>query len=213
MRVLSCFILIFLVFSIETEAQNAKAFTRSGHVYFTQDNNQTIQLTSSGQAHSPVLSPDKKSIVFIKTSTKMIPERCRAFADTRTPYGKQIWIFNIEQKKEQLLVNNVFSCDKPTEIIIDPKQLTFSPDSKTLYFLTSAWATSGAVHAVNIKEAIERYLLPANSLAVATDEEYKGNLIINQHRYFIGGGSYDWYWLFTPEGKEIGPLGEEPSIK
>jgi hypothetical protein len=143
----------------------------------------------------------------------MIPERCRAFADTRTPYGDQIWIFNIEQKKEQLLVNNVFSCSKPTEMIIDPKQLTFSPDSKTLYFLTSAWATSGAVHAVNINEAVERYLLPANSLAVATDEEYKGNLILNQHRYFIGGGSYDWYWLFTPEGKEIGPLGEEPSIK
>jgi Tol biopolymer transport system component len=150
MRVLSCFILILLVFSIEAEAQNEKAFTRSGNVYVTQDNNQTIQLTNSGQAHSSVLSPDKKSIAFIKTSRKMIPERCRAFADTRTPYGEQIWIFNIEQKKEQLLVNNVFSCDKPTEMIIDPKQLTFSPDSNTLYFLTSAWATSGAVHAESI---------------------------------------------------------------
>ena len=31
--------------------------------------------------------------------------------------------------------------------------------------------------------------------------------------YFIGGGSYDWYWLLTPEGKEIGPLGDESSIK
>ena len=78
---------------------------------------------------------------------------------------------------------------------------------------TYAWTTSNALHAVNIADAKQRYLLPANSLAVATDEEYKGNLILNQHRYFIGGGSYDWYWLFTPEGKEIGPLGEEPSIK
>jgi len=38
--------------------------------------------------------------------------------------------------------------------------------------------------------------------------QYKGYLIVNQHRYFIGGGSYDWYWLFSPAGKEAGPFGE-----
>ena len=30
-----------------------------------------------------------------------------------------------------------------------------------------------------------------------------------QHRYFIGGGSYDWYWLLKPDGKEVGPVGED----
>jgi hypothetical protein len=34
-------------------------------------------------------------------------------------------------------------------------------------------------------------------------------LIVNQHRYFLGGGSYDWYWVFSPNGKEEGPLGPE----
>ena len=29
-----------------------------------------------------------------------------------------------------------------------------------------------------------------------------------QHRYFLGGGSLDWYWLFTPTGKEVSPVGE-----
>ena len=29
-----------------------------------------------------------------------------------------------------------------------------------------------------------------------------------QHRYFLGGGSYDWYWLLRPDGKEVGPVGE-----
>ena len=27
--------------------------------------------------------------------------------------------------------------------------------------------------------------------------------------YYIGEGSFDWYWLFTPQGKEIGSLGSE----
>jgi hypothetical protein len=212
MRILYCF--IFLVaFSLQAEARFNKIFLKSGNIYFIQDNNQTLQLTSAGLARSPILSPDKKSIAFIKVGTDPLPEQCRNFADTNSRYGKQIWIIDVERKKERLLVNYNFACAKPMEMIIAPHHLTFSPDSKTLYFLTYAWTTSNALHAVNIVDAKQRYLLPANSLAVATDEEYKGNLILNQHRYFIGGGSYDWYWLFTPEGKEIGPLGEEPSIK
>jgi hypothetical protein len=58
-----------------------------------------------------------------------------------------------------------------------------------------------------------RFIQPANELEVITSGEYQGYLALQQHRYFIGGGSYDWYWLFTPDGKEIGPLGEELSIK
>ena len=213
MRTLYCFVFILFAFSLQAEAQSAKTFVKSGNIYFIQDNNQTIQLTSAGLAYSPVLSPDKKSIAFIKVGTDPMPEQCRNFADTNSIYGKQIWIIEIEHKQDRLLVKNNFACDKPMEVIIAPHNLTFSLDSKTLYFLTYAWTTSNALHAVNIADAKQRYLLPANSLAVVTNEEYKSDLILNQHRYFIGGGSYDWYWLFTPEGKEIGPLGEEPSIK
>lgn len=213
MRTLYYFVFILIAFSLQAEARAAGTFVKSGTIYFIHDNKQTIQLTSAGLAHSPVLSPDKKSIAFIKVGKDPIPEQCRKFSGTNSTYGEQIWIIDIEHKKERLLVKNNFECTKPIEMIIAPRYLTFSPDSKTLYFLTYAWTTSKALHTVNIADAKQRYLLPANSLAVATDEEYKGNLILNQHRYFIGGGSYDWYWLFTPEGKEIGPLGEEPSIK
>jgi hypothetical protein len=212
MRLLSYCILILLAFFIQA-AQYAKVFIRAGNIYFTQANDQVIQLTSSGQAHSPVLSPDKKSIAFISAGREMIPELCRNFANTHSAYGNQIWIIDIEHKKEQLLVKNNFKCSKPMEMIIAPHHLTFSPDSKTLYFLTRAWTTSSALHVVSISDTKEHYLLPANSLTVVKDGEYKGDLILNQHRYFVGGGSYDWYWLFTPGGKEIGPLGEEPSIK
>ena len=32
---------------------------------------------------------------------------------------------------------------------------------------------------------------------------------MGMHRYFIGAGSYDWFWLVRPDGKEIGPVGED----
>lgn len=214
MRLLYGFIIfLFSSASFSVEAKSAPVVVDAGNIYYIQDDRSNVQLTHSGHDHDPVISPDKKHITFIRVSSEVIPEDCRSFSNTSTPYGEQIWIVDIEQKKERLLVNNHFSCSKPMEMIIDPHYLTFSPDGKTLYFLTSAWATSGAVHAVKIANAQQHYLLPANSLKVVADGEYKGDLIVNQHRYLIGGGSYDWYWLFTPEGKEIGPLGEESSIK
>lgn len=77
------------------ESQN-----KSGNIYYAQ-----TQLTQSRYNNLPVLSHNKKSIAFIKTSTKITPERCRAFAKTLTSYDEQIWIVNIEQKKERLLVS------------------------------------------------------------------------------------------------------------
>jgi len=45
--------------------------------------------------------------------------------------------------------------------------------------------------------------------------EYAGCLLVNRHRYFLGGGSYDWVWLLTADGKEIGPVsdGSEEGVK
>ena len=32
--------------------------------------------------------------------------------------------------------------------------------------------------------------------------DYAGFLLVSQHRYFLAGGSYDWYWLVSPEGQK-----------
>jgi hypothetical protein len=41
--------------------------------------------------------------------------------------------------------------------------------------------------------------MDANDVIVLNDckkPENRDNLVVNQHRYFIVGGGYDWYWLF-----------------
>lgn len=37
----------------------------------------------------------------------------------------------------------------------------------------------------------------------------KGYIVTNQHNYWWFGGSYDWWYLFTPDFKEVGPLGDD----
>jgi len=37
--------------------------------------------------------------------------------------------------------------------------------------------------------------------------KYAGDLIVSKHRYRLAGGSYDWFWLVSPKGMELGPVG------
>jgi len=143
-----------------------RIFVEQGNIYYILGDNKKNQVTNIGKDHSPRLSPDKKIIAFIRTTNISIPKTCAYFVDTGSDYTKQIWTYDIATKKERLLVKNNFLCDEPKKMIVDPNDLQFSPDGKTLYFFTSAWTTSGALHAINIDGAKLRYVTPALSYEV-----------------------------------------------
>jgi hypothetical protein len=44
---------------------------------------------------------------------------------------------------------------------------------------------------------------------VVRSGEYRDCLLVARHRYFIGGGTYNWFWLLRPDGKEVGRWGED----
>src|SRR3990167_5779462 len=178
-------------------------FSKSGNIYYIDNNGRTIQITREANDSSPVLSPDKKTIAFVRVGNQVIPDSC----DMDAKYGNEIWIYSFSTKKEKRLVENNFECDKPKKQILDPHDLFFSPDSKMVYFLTAAWVTSGAIHAADINGKRVRFVTDGNEFHIVQSGLYKGDLIVNQHRYRFKGdtplGSYDWDWLFTPTGKQI----------
>lgn len=187
---------------------NTPVFSKSGNIFYTQTPAHTIQITNTGKDSEPALSPNKEWVAFVRTTNQRLPKECTT--NTEAIHGEQIWVYNVNTKKEKLLVDSSFQCNDPKEKIIDPKNLTFSPNNKMLYFMTSAWTTSGALHGVNIDGRHQHYITPANSFEVITKGTYKDYFIVNQHRYFIPpGGSYDWYWLISPDGKDEGAIGEE----
>jgi hypothetical protein len=96
-------------------------------------------------------------------------------------------------------------------VICDFANTQFNAMGTLLYFETPAWATSGAIHVLDMATGKERLFMPGNGvevLATCKDKRYRDDVIVSQHRYFVFSGSYDWSFLFTPEGKEVGPLGD-----
>lgn len=214
---LTCLLLLISSFSygdtnLMPHSENFEpfVFSKKGDIYYSLSNNKTIQITNLSKDKSPLLSPNKKLIVFIREgSGPVLPKACGDFSLANTDRADQIRIFDLETKRERLLVKNNLSCDMPEKRITDAENLTFSPDSKTLYFITSAWTTSSALHAVNVNGSHLRYIAPALEVEVVPKGDYKGYLIVYEHRLYVAGGSHDGYWLISPQGKEKGPLGPE----
>lgn len=160
------------------------------------------QLTQDAKTTDQVLSPNGRWLVYIKKSNFIVRSNC-FYPISKGEHCDEIWIVDLKKINKQLLVANHFSCGDVTKVILDPHHLEFSPDSKTLYFETSAWVVSGAIHAVDINGKNLRFVTAGGDFHVVQNGPYKGNLIVNQHRYHDGGGSYNWDWLFTPTGKQI----------
>jgi hypothetical protein len=164
-------------------------------------------ITSSGHDSAPLLSPDGRVVVFLRATHRPAKD-CAADASDGKPL--ELWRVNSDGNSARRLLAT-HGGPNPEAVVCDFANLQFNSAGSVLYFETPAWATSGAIHALDLATGKERLFLPGNGLIVLArcrDKRYRDNIITGQHRYFVFSGSYDWAFLFTPEGKEIGPLGD-----
>ncbi len=159
-------------------------------------------VTSLGHDRDASLSPGGRTIAFIRgtpgdsVATSLGPDE-----------ATEVWVVGADGSGARMLVRGR-AAREPERALALMSSPQFSPDGKRVYFLSVAWVTSGAVHAVDVASGEERFVLPGTSVEVVPRGHYAGHLLVTQHRYFIIGGTYDWVWLFTADGREVGPIGE-----
>jgi WD40-like Beta Propeller Repeat len=180
---------------------------KDGNIQFTDKSGKTTALTSSGRDSDPLLAPDGKWVVFVR---KIDGEKiATGSAEESDPC--ELWQVRVDGKEPTMLLRTGESKGDKDHPLAGFLSLQFSTNGKLVYFTSPQWAVSNAVHVVDTMNRKEHYLFPGNEVKVVTGGEYKDCLLVQQHRYFIGGGAYDWYWLLRPDGKEVGPVGEDIS--
>lgn len=177
---------------------------RDGNLFYQASGQATPrQLTSTGLDREPALSPDGQTIAFIRGNPADSVDTVSGWEEATS-----LWIVAVDGSGARTLVRSRYS-ETPGQALAMLRSPAYSPDGRQIYFLSAAWVTSGAVHAVDVSTGAERFVAPGNSLEVIPSGDYAGFLVVSQHRYFLAGGSYDWYWLVSPEGREIDPVGED----
>jgi Tol biopolymer transport system component len=115
----------------------------------------------------------------------------------------ELWIADPDGSNSRRLVGSAAS-DTVERALAHFSSPAFSPDGRRIYFLSRAWATSDAVHAVDVNTGREWFVADGNSLEVVPRGEFAGCLLVEQHRYRgADSGSYDWTWLLTSNGKTL----------
>lgn len=185
--------------------------TENGNVVIRAEDGRVIPLTEGGKDSEPVISADEKFVVFTRAGTpSKAMEACSASA-AETP-AQELWAVNIDGSGARKLLETKPSDDVKNAVCgFIGKQ--FDIEGGLLYFETPAWATDNAIHVLDLKTGKEKFVVAGSSfgLVTCTDSPYSNHIIASQHRYYIQGGSYDWYYLFKPDGTEVGTFGEEPS--
>ena len=193
--------LLALGLVIASTASAQKVSVKKGNILFTDKTGRTIALTSGGKDGDPHLSPDGKLVAFTRKSDVKVATGSIEEGTT------ELWIVETDGSNAQKILEPKAG-DTIEDNLAYMSAPQFTSDGTKLYFETSAWTTSDAVHVLDLGTKKQHFVCDGNDLQVVTTGEYKDHVLVSKHKYFVGGGSYDWIWLVAPDGKEIGPVGE-----
>jgi hypothetical protein len=189
-----------------------RVYSDTGNIYIERNGAKT-QLTKSEQDVDPVLSPDGTYVVYTRQGRgRTVPGYDLGQFCGDTPKPDQLRAVNADGGDDRLLLEG--RKGEADAQLCDFRSKQFSADGKRLYFLTPGWTTSGALHVYEPRTREQRFVQPANDLLVLNScpGKYQDDLVVEQHRYLVFGGSYDWYWLYDAAGrKELGPVGHVDS--
>ena len=216
-------LLCFLLFSCA--AAEAAVQIKDRNIFY-ENKGKTKRITSAGRDEAAKLNPAREWIYFVRdVEGKWVGERYfppKGVKNKDRILKQELWRVKTDGTCAKMLFRSErASIDGPDPdcAIATVGNIQFSPSGDKVYFETSEWVASAGLHVMNAEGSHERLLGGGNGTRILisasgsdkgkNNDNYQGYIVTNQHRYWLFGGSYDWYWLFTPDFKEVGALGED----
>lgn len=212
--------LIAILIAVSCYAEEQIVFCRDGNIFISADANQEVQLTNSGRDRDPVLHPSGKWIYFVRSFEGEFKDEVYYPLKGKEPEDcilkEELWRIDVDGRNEKMLYQNkTAAIDHPSGYAMASlDNIQISPAGDRIYFETARWVTSAALNVIDPEGSDMMTLGPGNGTKIIvstmdSDKDYGGCIVTNQHRYWLFGGSYDWYWLYDPDWNEIGPLGPD----
>lgn len=196
-------ILSSLLLALALPARAVEIRTAFEGLVVVEDDGRERPLTTVQGDDNPALSPDGRTVAFVRH----LP------ADPRQPdedAPTELWTIRLDGTGAKRVLAER-EAEEPKERLVLLNRPLFSLDGRALWFLSSAWVTSDAIHRLDLATGAVTYVAPGNSLRVVRAGRWAGYLVASQHRYHRGGGSYDHDWLLKPDGRAVRDLGDDPA--
>jgi len=177
-----------------------------GSIYLIEKGTVRRQITSSGEDSDPSLSPDGKTVVFARRAPgPAYPPQSDCLPATT------LWAVGLSQPP--LHPRLVFA--GPVRDVTGERTFNhfsspqLSPDGRYPYFLVNYATTSHAIYRFDLKTKSTQFISMGNGYRVVPSGHCQGFLIASIRKVTLSQRIFYWYWLLTPEGKEVGLIGPE----
>ena len=189
-----CAFLIFLLSSFSPTiagTEKPEVYEEAGNIFLKHDSNIT-KLTDINKDSEPVLSPNGRWVVF----NRKVKE-CSEEDNIWVCPSHQLWIMNLQTRSVGMLLEPQgagieFNFEKVIDNFFEAE---FSPDSKTLYFITPTYATTSAIHAVDVDGTNWRFITTGMSF-----QTIQGPLEPQAKKYIKNLKEDDWRIFPKSEG-------------
>lgn len=189
----------------------------SGGQIFASGKRRYRQLPIFLPAAMPDLSADHARITFVKHRKRSGEVSPDGYVEGRSPYIGDIFTSAVDGSGMELvleggphpgLVPPISRFPEELEGITNPK---FDPEARRIFFIASAWTTSGAIYVLDLKTREVTFFTDGNGFVVLHGEPHRGSLLVSKHRYHDAPnhGSYDHLWLVSAEGQVGGDHGSD----
>lgn len=162
------------------------------------------RLTSVGRDGEPDLSLDQQWVVFVRGVAG--PRISGPMGDDVEP--NEIWIIGVDGQGARRLVRSE-GCEErggcPLSGLTRPQ---FAADGNGIFFEAKCVVVTGCMYHFDLRSGVRTDIGAGSFLHVIREGPLRGNLLVVRHKYFLCGGSYDWWWVVKPDGSEVGAVGE-----
>lgn len=153
-------------------------------------------ITHDGVDDQPALSPDGHTIAFVRSL--QVDAGDEGVMDTAA-----LWIGDCTTGAVRQLLAPKPDNDVAERNLRQVNNPVFSLDGSHVFIMATAWMTSDALHAVDVTTGAEAYIIDGNTDSVIRTGPYSGDLLVERHLYYRGGGSYNPTFVITPAGKTV----------
>lgn len=172
----------------------AAAGVRHGNVFVKLPTGEEKQVTFKGTDSQPILSMDHNRVAFIRASSSEPTNASRT----------EIWVIQ-DLAPKAVLAREIEVNGLRFHQFSNPQ---FSPDQEHLYFEVPYASVTNAVLKLSAATGAVEFVSTAVRWSVVYGGKFTGALVLQQRRAKLVAGFFNWFYLFSPEGKELGVIGE-----